>query len=70
LNENPGHSVVFFPCSSRYQLLHPDAQTGLRGKVVSGRAAFGLWIERLSSFYEQKTGMRVMSRALFEIEFL
>jgi riboflavin kinase len=31
---------------------------GLRGKVVSGRADFGQWIERLSNFYEQKTGMR------------
>ena len=26
--------------------------------MVSGRADFGRWIERLSSFYEQKTGMR------------
>jgi riboflavin kinase len=31
----------------------------LRGKVVSGRADFGQWIERLSTFYEQKTGMRL-----------
>jgi len=31
----------------------------VRGKVVSGRANFGLWIERLSSFYEKKTGMRL-----------
>jgi riboflavin kinase, archaea type len=31
----------------------------LRGKVVSGRSDFGFWIERLSSFYEQKTGMRL-----------
>src|SRR6516165_3890159 len=30
----------------------------LRGKVVSGLANFGQWIERLSSLYEQKTGMR------------
>jgi len=30
----------------------------LRGKVVSGRCDFGQWIERLSSLYEQKTGMR------------
>ena len=30
----------------------------LRGKVVSGRADFGRWIERLNSLYEQKTGMR------------
>ena len=30
----------------------------LRGKVVSGRADFGFWIERLGRFYEQKTGMR------------
>jgi CTP-dependent riboflavin kinase len=31
----------------------------LRGRVVSGRADFGQWIARLSSFYEQKTGMRL-----------
>jgi riboflavin kinase len=31
----------------------------LRGRVVSGLANFGGWIERLSSFYEQKTGMRL-----------
>jgi riboflavin kinase len=31
----------------------------LRGKVVSGLASFGQWIDRLSSFYEQKTGMRL-----------
>jgi riboflavin kinase, archaea type len=31
----------------------------VRGRVVSGRADFGSWIERLSSFYEQKTGMRL-----------
>lgn len=31
----------------------------VRGKVVSGLANFGFWIERLSSFYEQKTGMRL-----------
>jgi riboflavin kinase len=31
----------------------------LRGRVVSGRSDFGLWIERLSRFYEQKTGMRL-----------
>jgi riboflavin kinase len=30
----------------------------VRGKVVSGRADFGLWIERLNRFYERKTGMR------------
>jgi len=29
-----------------------------RGKVVSGLANFGFWIERLNSFYERKTGMR------------
>jgi riboflavin kinase, archaea type len=28
-----------------------------RGKVVSGRGDFGFWIERLSHFYERKTGM-------------
>jgi len=31
----------------------------LRGRVVSGRSDFGNWIERLSSFYEEKTGMRL-----------
>jgi riboflavin kinase len=31
----------------------------VRGKVVSGRSDFGFWIQRLSSFYEQKTGMRL-----------
>jgi riboflavin kinase len=30
----------------------------LRGRVTSGRGEFAYWIERLSSFYEQKTGMR------------
>ena len=29
-----------------------------RGKVVSGTRNFGQWIERLSSFYQQKTGMQ------------
>ena len=36
----------------------PKNMPRLRGKVVSGRADFGQWIERLSNFYEQKTGMR------------
>jgi len=31
----------------------------LEGKVVSGRGDSGQWIERLSSYYEQKTGMRL-----------
>jgi|SRR6266542_1756129 len=31
----------------------------LRGKVVSGRGDFGIWIERLSGLYEQKTGMHL-----------
>ena len=31
----------------------------LRGKVVSGLGNFGQWIERLSSYYEQKTGMEL-----------
>jgi riboflavin kinase, archaea type len=31
----------------------------VRGKVVSGRSNFGIWIERLSSIYEKKTGMRL-----------
>jgi riboflavin kinase, archaea type len=31
----------------------------VRGKVVSGCANFGFWIERLNRFYEKKTGMRL-----------
>jgi riboflavin kinase len=31
----------------------------LRGRVVSGRSDFGFWIDRLRSFYEQKTGRRL-----------
>jgi riboflavin kinase len=31
----------------------------VRGKVVSRRADFGLWIERLGNLYENKTGMRL-----------
>jgi riboflavin kinase len=31
----------------------------VRGRVVTGRADFGIWIERLSSFYEHKTGLRL-----------
>ena len=31
----------------------------VRGRVVSGRANFGFWIERLRSYYENKTGMRL-----------
>jgi riboflavin kinase len=31
----------------------------LRGKVLSGRADFGQWIERLNHLYEQKTGMKL-----------
>jgi riboflavin kinase, archaea type len=30
--------------------------SSVRGRVVSGRADFGLWIHRLSDFYEKKTG--------------
>jgi riboflavin kinase, archaea type len=30
----------------------------LRGRVISGRADFGFWIECLNTFYAQKTGMR------------
>ncbi|HTR37466.1 MAG TPA: DUF120 domain-containing protein [Bryobacteraceae bacterium] len=30
----------------------------VRGRVVSGKGDFGQWIERLSAFYEGKTGMR------------
>jgi riboflavin kinase len=33
--------------------------SGIWGKVVGGRADFGRWIERLSSLYERKTGMRL-----------
>jgi riboflavin kinase, archaea type len=33
--------------------------TRLRGKVVTGVSSFGYWIERLSPFYEAKTGMRL-----------
>src|ERR1700719_2025583 len=32
--------------------------SSVRGRVISGRADFGTWIERLSDFYERKTGMR------------
>ena len=31
----------------------------IKGRVVSGLANFGFWIERLNSFYETKTGMRL-----------
>jgi riboflavin kinase, archaea type len=31
----------------------------VRGRVVSGQASFGFWIERLASFYEEKTGMKL-----------
>lgn len=31
----------------------------VRGKVVTGLANFGQWIDRLSSLYEQKTGLRL-----------
>ena len=31
----------------------------VRGRVVSGRANFGFWIERLNTFYAKKTGMRL-----------
>jgi CTP-dependent riboflavin kinase len=30
----------------------------VKGKVVSGRGDFSQWIERLNSYYEQKTGMK------------
>jgi riboflavin kinase len=33
--------------------------SSVQGKVVSGLGNFGVWIERLSSFYEEKTGMRL-----------
>jgi len=31
----------------------------VQGKVVSGLASFGVWIERLNRFYEEKTGSRL-----------
>ena len=31
----------------------------VRGTVVSGRANFGFWIERLNSYYARKTGMQL-----------
>ncbi len=31
----------------------------VRGRVVSGRANFGYWIERLNRFYAKKTGMQL-----------
>ncbi|HKX00843.1 MAG TPA: DUF120 domain-containing protein [Bryobacteraceae bacterium] len=31
----------------------------LRGQVVSGLGNFGQWIERLNSFYKQKTGVQL-----------
>lgn len=31
----------------------------LRGQVVSGFGNFGQWIERLNSFYKQKTGVQL-----------
>lgn len=31
----------------------------LRGRVISGRGDFGIWIEGLANFYEQKTGLRL-----------
>src|ERR1044071_1118118 len=31
----------------------------VRGKVAGGRGDFGFWTEQLSSFYEEKTGMRL-----------
>jgi riboflavin kinase len=31
----------------------------LEGKVVSGLDNFGQWIDRLSSFYKQETGMKL-----------
>src|SRR5215469_2835337 len=30
----------------------------IRGRVVSGRASFGFWIERLNTLYAKKTGMQ------------
>ena len=36
-----------------------DDMPRVRGRVVTGRANFGFWIERLNTFYEQKIGMRL-----------
>ena len=41
------------------RLCYFEVMSCVRGKVVSGRADFGHWIERLSRFYEEKTGMRL-----------
>jgi hypothetical protein len=48
--------------------------SSVRGRVISGRADFGTWIERLRDFYERKTGMRFipvlsMSNYPFRIHF-
>lgn len=37
----------------------PRSVPSLRGKVVSRRDDFGQWIDRLSHFYEQKTGVKL-----------
>ncbi len=31
----------------------------VRGRVISGRANFGFWIDRLNTFYAKKTGMQL-----------
>jgi riboflavin kinase, archaea type len=36
----------------------------LRGKVVSGLGDFSYWMEKLSSHYERKTGMRLFPGTL------
>ncbi|HLK49785.1 MAG TPA: DUF120 domain-containing protein [Bryobacteraceae bacterium] len=36
-----------------------ESGSRLRGRVVTGLSSFGFWIDRLSAFYEQKTGMRL-----------
>jgi hypothetical protein len=48
----PGRQGSRIKLSFRYM-------SGIWGKVVGGRADFGRWIERLSSLYERKTGMRL-----------
>jgi CTP-dependent riboflavin kinase len=36
----------------------------LRGKVVDGQGNFSFWIGKLSSYYEDKTGMRLFPGTL------
>jgi riboflavin kinase len=45
--------------SGRSGTLRYAKDVRLRGKVVSGKGDFSYWIERLSSHYQQKTGMHL-----------